>query len=61
MKNYCIEVAYNLVDLNRQVNEMVKIGYCPIGGITLKQRPELDFQGKQWEYMQAMLIEEESK
>lgn len=57
MKDYCVEVANNLTDLVNQVKFMIDAGYKPIGGVTVKQRPELRNPRMQWEYYQAMYKE----
>lgn len=40
MEDYCVEFAWTLKDLVKQVNTMIGVGYKPIGGITvIEQSP----------------------
>ncbi len=55
MKDYCVEVAWSLPDLVKQVRVIMEAGYSPIGGIAIKPGlKEIDHSV----YMQAMFKDE---
>lgn len=61
MEDYCVEVAYSLPDLVKQVQKMMEIGYKPVGGITITDKREFNWKERRWEYFQAMTKENEPR